>query len=97
MERDSQKETKAPMEVHDVAFGVKPIRFGLRRTARRTLAITVKPDASVVVTSPRGVGVKAVKARVRKRAMWVRRQQDYFSRFMPKLPPRRYVSGETHR
>jgi predicted metal-dependent hydrolase len=29
--------------------------------------------------------------------MWIRRQQAYFSRFLPKLPPRCYVSGETHR
>ena len=77
--------------------GAGRIAFSLKRTARRTLAITVKPDASVVVTVPRGVSVNAVKARVRKRAMWIRRQQEYFSRFMPKLPPRRYVSGETHR
>ena len=84
-------------ERHEVAFGNRSIEFRLQRTARRTLAITVKPDASVVVTAPRGVGVDAVKARVRKRAMWVRRQQEYFSRFLPKLPPRRYVSGETHR
>ena len=72
--RKGTEETMAPIEVHEVAFGARPIRFGLKRTARRTLAITVKPDASVVVTAPRGVGVEAVKARVRKRAMWVRRQ-----------------------
>jgi predicted metal-dependent hydrolase len=80
-----------------VRFGSRGIRFVLKRTARRTLAITVKPDASVVVTAPCRVGVEVVKARMRKRAMWIRRQQEYFSRFLPKLPPRRYVSGETHR
>jgi predicted metal-dependent hydrolase len=84
-------------EVHEVTFGARPIRFVVKRTARRTMAITVKPDASVVVTAPRGVGVEAIGARVRKRAKWIRRQQEYFSRFLPKLPPRRYVSGETHR
>lgn len=84
-------------ERHEVSFGTRGIAFALKRTTRRTLAITVKPDASVVVTAPRGVAVEAVKARVRKRAIWIRRQQEYFSRFVPKLPPRRYVSGETHR
>lgn len=83
--------------VHEVGFGRGRIEFRLKRTRRRTLAITVKPDASVAVTAPRGVGVEAVKERVRKRAMWIRRQQEYFCRFLPKLPPRRYVSGETHR
>jgi predicted metal-dependent hydrolase len=82
---------------HEVAFANRSIEFRLKRTARRTLAITVKPDTSVVVTAPRGFGMGAVRARVRRRAMWIRHQQEYFSRFLPKLPPRRYVSGETHR
>ena len=85
------------LERHEVGFGGGRIGFRLKRTGRRTLAITVKPDTSVMVTAPLGVGVDAVKARVRKRAMWIRRQQGYFSRFLPKLPPRWYVSGETHR
>jgi predicted metal-dependent hydrolase len=84
-------------ERHEVAFGNRSIEFRLKRTSRRTLAITVKPDASVVVTAPRGAAVEVVAAKVRKRALWIRRQQEYFSRFLPKLPPRRYVSGETHR
>jgi predicted metal-dependent hydrolase len=80
-----------------VMFGGRRIELVLRRSKRRTLAITVQPDASVVVTAPEGVGPDAIRARVRKRARWIRRQQEYFSRFLPKLPPRRYVSGETHR
>ena len=91
------KANGAKPERHEVNFGSRGIAFVLKRTGRRTLAITVKPDASVVVTAPRGVVVNAVMARVRKRAMWIRRQQEYFSRFLPKLPPPRYVSGETHR
>ena len=83
--------------LHEVAFGRGRIEFRLKRTGRRTLAITVRPDTSVVVTAPKGAAVEAVMARVRKRAVWIRRQQAYFSRFLPKLPPRRYVSGETHR
>src|SRR5664279_3382041 len=82
---------------HQVSFGKGRIEFRLKQTSRRTLAITVKPDASVVVTAPRGAVVEVVAAKVRKRALWIRRQQEYFSRFLPKLPPRRYVSGETHR
>jgi len=82
---------------HAVMFGSGRIEFGLRRSKRRTLAITVRPDASVVVTAPQGVGLEAIEAKVRKRAVWIRRQREYFSRFLPKVPPRRYVSGETHR
>ena len=83
--------------MHEVAFGGGRIEFRLRRSRRRTLAITVRPDASVMVTAPAGRGLEAVAAKVRKRAVWIRRQQAYFRAFLPKLPPRRYVSGETHR
>ena len=73
------------------------IDFRLRQSNRRTLAITVQPDLSVVVTAPRKATVDSVLTKVRKRAGWIRQQQRYFSGFLPKTPPRRYVSGETHR
>ena len=57
----------------------------------------MQPDLGVVVTAPRKATVENVLARVRKRAVWIKRQQRYFSDFLPQTPPRRYVSGETHR
>jgi predicted metal-dependent hydrolase len=93
VEPKAELQNGGTLERHEVSFGRRGIAFVLRRTARRTLAITVKPDTSVVVTAPRGAEVDAVKVRVRKRAMWIRRQQEYFSCFLPKLPPRRYMSG----
>ncbi|NBR86213.1 MAG: M48 family peptidase [Proteobacteria bacterium] len=83
--------------VHRVAFGKELIEFQLRRSDRKTLAITVASDASVTVTAPRRAALNAVVAKVRRRAVWIRRQQGYFQKFLPILPPRRYVSGETHR
>lgn len=82
---------------HQVAFGRGRIEFRVRRTGRSTLAITVRPDTSVLVTAPKGTSLELVRERVHRRAVWVLRQQEYFSRFQPTLPPRRYVSGETHR
>jgi predicted metal-dependent hydrolase len=80
-----------------VAFGGERIEFRLRRSKRKTLAITVRPDMTVVVTAPEGADVEAVKGKVRKRAVWIRKQQRFFERYLPAVPPRRYVSGETHR
>jgi hypothetical protein len=82
---------------HEVAFGSERIAFRLRRSKRKTLAIAVRPDTSVLVTAPRGADVEAVTAKVRKRAVWIRRQVRFFERYLPSVPPRRYVSGETHR
>ena len=82
---------------HSVAFGKAGIEFQLKRSKRRTLVISVQPDTTVKVTAPNGARVEAVKAKVRKRAMWVLRQQAFFQDYLPPTPARRYVSGETYR
>jgi predicted metal-dependent hydrolase len=82
---------------HEIKYGGGQIGFGLRRTNRRTLAITVRPDLGVMVTAPKKAAVETVLAKVRKRAGWIKRQQRFFGEFLPQTPPRRYMSGETHR
>jgi predicted metal-dependent hydrolase len=82
---------------HEITNGDVQIEFRLRRSNRRTLGITVHPDLAVEVTAPRKIDLDLVKAKVRKRAGWIRRQQSFFRDFLPKTPPRCYVSGETHR
>ena len=74
-----------------------PIQYRLKRSNRKTLAVTVQPDLSVVVTAPLKAALQSVQAKVRERTSWIRRQQQYFSGFLPLTPPRRYVSGETYR
>jgi len=88
---------EANNSLHAVAFGNEKIEFRLRRSKRKTLGITVEPDMSVLVTAPRNADVEKVKAKVRNRAAWIRRQRRFFEQFLPQMPPRRYVSGETHR
>jgi predicted metal-dependent hydrolase len=88
---------KADNALHEVEFGSERIEFRLRKSKRKTLAITVRPDTSVLVTAPQGADLEAVKAKVRKRAVWIRQQRRFFEQYFPPMPPRRYVSGETHR
>lgn len=80
-----------------VQFGRTRIEYRLRYAARKTLAIDVHPDLSVVVTAPAGSADAAVAERVHKRAAWIVQQRRFFETYLPKLPPRRYVSGESHR
>ena len=84
-------------QTHEINFGGAKIAFRLRRSSRRTLAITVQPDMSVMVTAPEMAALETVLRKVRKRAGWIRQQQRFFSEFLPQTPPRRYLSGETHR
>lgn len=80
-----------------IAFGTKLIEFGIKRSRRKTLGITVRPDTTVAVTAPFGARIETVKNKVHKRARWILRQQEFFRNFIPRIPPRRYVAGETHR
>ncbi len=83
-------------ERHYVDYGDHRIDFTVARRRRKTLEIAVEPDAMVVVAAPLDAPMDAIAAKVRKRAAWVRRQQRFFSQFMPRTPARRYLAGETH-
>jgi predicted metal-dependent hydrolase len=80
-----------------VQYGRQRIEYALRYSARRTLGIDVNPDLSVVVTAPNGSSDAAVDQRVRKRAAWIIEQRRFFETYLPTLPSRQYVSGESHR
>ena len=88
---------KEDAHLHEMKSGTESIQFLLRRTKRKTLALTVRPDTSVLVTAPMGAHQEAILAKVRKRGVWIREQRRYFERYLPLVPPRQYVSGETHR
>jgi predicted metal-dependent hydrolase len=82
---------------HVIAFGKQFIPFTIVFSARRGLKIAVRPDRTVEVSAPAGKSVEQILGRVRSRASWIARQREYFERFSPIQPPRRYISGETHR
>ena len=79
-----------------VQYGSKKIDFHIEYSERKTLGITVKPDLSVLAKAPVATSPKTVKNKVRKKAPWIIKQQNYFLTFHPKTPPRKYVSGESH-
>ena len=90
-------EANGQPRTRSVQFGRKRIEYRLRYSARTTLAIDVQPDLAVVVTAPTGSPDAAVEERVQKRASWIVQQQRFFENYLPSMPPRRYVSGESHR
>ena len=74
------------------------IDFVLKRTGRRTLAISVLPDGSVEVVAPKGVATQRVKERVIARAQWIRTKQREFAALPAAMPPRPdYRSGDCWR
>jgi predicted metal-dependent hydrolase len=83
--------------IRRVQYGRKRIEYRLEYSARKTLAIDVHPDLSVVVTAPNDSDDAAVEQRVKKRAAWIVQQRRFFETYLPPIPPRKYVSGESHR
>jgi predicted metal-dependent hydrolase len=84
------------MTEHAVAFGQKTIRFSLEQKPRKALRISVMPDMSVGVSAPHTFSIEKVLRKVQRRASWIVRQINYFKSYMPKEPPRQFISGETH-
>jgi predicted metal-dependent hydrolase len=80
-----------------IQYGRRRIEYELNYSARKTLAIDVNPDLSVVVTAPKKTDDEAVEQKMLKRAAWIIQQQRFFENYLPPIPPRRYVSGESHR
>ncbi|WP_188938004.1 M48 family metallopeptidase [Puia dinghuensis] len=81
---------------HQLTFGNRQIHFALEYTKRKTMAVKVHPDRRVEVSAPLNANEEEVRENIRKRAPWILRQIDQFNEYLPKTPPRRFISGETH-
>ena len=81
---------------HHITFGSKRLEFDLIFNGRKTLGITVTPDLMIIVKAPANATLEKVKAKIRKKAPWIIKQQSFFLTFHPKTPPKKFISGETH-
>lgn len=82
--------------MYSIDFGSKRIDFALEFSDRKSLGITVTPDLYVTVKAPMETSLEKVKARLKKKAPWIIKQQSFFLSFHPKTPARKFVRGETH-
>ncbi|MCS6112586.1 M48 family metallopeptidase [Clostridium botulinum] len=80
-----------------INYGEKEIEFHIKYKKRKSVKISVKPDLEVEILAPLETKDEKIKEIVLKRASWILKQKDYFKKFLPRLTPRYYVSGETHR
>ncbi len=83
------------MTLQSLKFGSEQIDFSVLYRTRQTLAISVHPDLSVEVHAPHEASLKKIHEKVKKRAPWIIKQRSKFERFLPRLPERRFVSGES--
>jgi len=83
------------MNLH-IQFGSKQIDFKLEYSNRKSLGITITPNADVLVKAPLDTSLDKIKEKLRKKAPWIIKQQSFFLSFHPKTPSRKFISGETH-
>ncbi len=83
-------------EEKTMAYRKQEILFSVSYGRRKTLEIAVLPDKRVEVKAPTGTPQEDVEKRISRRSRWIRKQQGYFSQFIPRTTARKYVSGETH-
>jgi predicted metal-dependent hydrolase len=72
-------------------------RCRLRRSQRRTLAISVMPTGAVEIVAPEDASLAAILEKVSKRSGWIFRQRQSFRNMRVESPKRRYCTGATHR
>ncbi len=77
-------------------YGSQEIEFHIRYSNRKTLGIKVKPDLSVLISAPNYLSIKTIQDKVSKKAAWIIKHQNYFKKFHPITPPRKYLNGESH-
>jgi predicted metal-dependent hydrolase len=84
-------------DIHRVPYGSKNITFALEYSPRKTLAIEVHPDQSILVKAPTDATIEVVESKVIHRAAWITRQQRQFSKYALPLPAPECISGEGYR
>jgi predicted metal-dependent hydrolase len=84
-----------PSNNHSVQFGSERIDFHLVFGLHDRFCVTVEPNLNVTVNAPNGKPLDQVLGRVKSKAAWITRQIRFFEQFLPLMPEKRYISGET--
>ena len=69
----------------------------LKRTARKTLAISVHPDGTLELVAPMDASEENIASKLEKRRKWIITQRRRFAAMNATRPTPRYVTGATHR
>jgi predicted metal-dependent hydrolase len=80
----------------DLSYGKRQFVVDVVTGDRKRLSVTVHPNLRITAKAPAGYEPEVIRQRLERRASWIVRQLDFFERFQPLPPVRKFVSGETH-
>lgn len=84
------------MEMHQVEFGGKVIRFALERKNVKKVNLHIKPDLTIMVSANENVPLEFILNFVRQKASWILKNIQYFEDVQPEIQrEKEYVSGES--
>lgn len=87
---------KYPSQQKEFQYGRSIIEYALVREDRDNMAITVRPDKTVLVKAPSISSLEEIQIKLKNKGQWVLKQINYFDKFHPLQPTPEYISGETH-
>jgi len=79
---------------NSISYGTTKIAYSIEFRDRKTMAIEVHPDSSVLVVAPIDSTPEKIQAKVEKRASWIAKQQRFFNKRPDKAYTHEWVSGE---
>lgn len=79
-----------------VTYGKYQLAYNLIHEKRKSLRLTVWPDASVEVHAPHKVGLEEVESFIQQKWLWLQRQLRDFGKYRKQTIKREYVSGESY-
>ena len=84
-------------ETSAVTWGGTRLAYAIRRSRRRkkTVAVTVAPDGSVLLVAPERFPTRRLDALMQRKAPWIARRMRHVQSHDPPPAPREFVSGES--
>jgi len=64
------------------------------RSNRKTIALTVTPDATLIVRAPMKTSLDYIENLVQKKRLWIESKQEFFQKNSQKYFPKEFVNGE---
>jgi hypothetical protein len=79
-----------------ITYGNRKIKFNIKRGRRKkTVALQIQPDSTVVVLSPYFLDKDKINEIVQKRAKWIVQKQEKIKKLNAELTKKEFASGES--
>jgi predicted metal-dependent hydrolase len=84
------------MSKDQATYNIQDIEFRIIYSHRRTLAISILPDSSVIVRVPYRTSLTTINRLVGQKSGWITKHRDNYKGKEQNVINRQYINGETH-